>query len=406
MSSAIFTFVINAAWQGALISIAALLLTRVVRRATVCTFAIALCLVVSVASVATGPRPVQAGRGPATTLSRSIPSAVAVSVAIAELLVIAYGLASLAIRLRRTRRLVAESRLIGFAGEAELRVADVTVPSTAGSVILLPEYILGTPALLDAAIAHELAHVRRRDYFANILLELISIPLLLHPGVVALRRRATELREMSCDRVAAAEQGQRNYAQALVAIANLAAGKRSLVMSMANSTVLERRLDALRTSTRTPPLATFCIAVAVPMLLTISCRYSVQPSVGEKLNGVWTLAPEASRFGPLKPYTSYRKRIEANGNIVRVSQQRKSSRGVENIAWSVRTDGVTRPVSGVPGAMGSARWYGDRLAVELKSGTHYERATAFIERGSLVVDGELQDPGARGSFRFVFRREK
>ena len=79
------------------------------------------------------------------------------------------------------------------------------------------------PAMLEAVIAHELAHIRRFDLWVNLFQRLLETLLFYHPAVWWLSRRVRLAREMCCDELAAAATGERVvYASAL----ELAARKR------------------------------------------------------------------------------------------------------------------------------------------------------------------------------------
>ncbi|MGH9630687.1 MAG: M56 family metallopeptidase, partial [Bryobacteraceae bacterium] len=70
-----------------------------------------------------------------------------------------------------------------------------------GRVILIPRMLTdaANAHLLEAAIAHELAHVRRKDMLLFLVSELMMIPLSFHPVAERLRRRLAESRELACD---------------------------------------------------------------------------------------------------------------------------------------------------------------------------------------------------------------
>lgn len=70
---------------------------------------------------------------------------------------------------------------------------------------------------LEAVLAHELAHIRRWDYFCNLLQTAIECLFFFHPAVWWMSRRTRELREGCCDEIAAqtcADPGI--YAEALL----------------------------------------------------------------------------------------------------------------------------------------------------------------------------------------------
>jgi len=73
---------------------------------------------------------------------------------------------------------------------------------------------------LEAVWWHELAHVRRRDYLANLVCRVWALPVAYHPATYAVERRVRQTREMVCDRMAAAEmRSPVGYARCLVGLA-------------------------------------------------------------------------------------------------------------------------------------------------------------------------------------------
>ncbi len=85
-------------------------------------------------------------------------------------------------------------------------------------VVLLPAaWLLELPPnLLEAVVAHELAHLRRCDLWVNLLQRLAEALLFYHPAVWWLSARLRRERELCCDQLAVAATGDRlEYAQAL-----------------------------------------------------------------------------------------------------------------------------------------------------------------------------------------------
>jgi beta-lactamase regulating signal transducer with metallopeptidase domain len=92
-------------------------------------------------------------------------------------------------------------------------VDDLPSPVTAGwwrPVILLPASLVsGMPVdLLEALLAHELAHIRRHDYLVNLVQSAIEIVLFYHPAVWWLSGRIRLEREQIADDVAASLLGE------------------------------------------------------------------------------------------------------------------------------------------------------------------------------------------------------
>ncbi|MGA3224867.1 MAG: M56 family metallopeptidase [Acidobacteriaceae bacterium] len=74
---------------------------------------------------------------------------------------------------------------------------------------------------LRTVIAHEFAHMQRRDFAKNLLYELVSLPVTYHPLLWLTRASIMESREMVCDQMASAMTGRNEYAQSLLRLASL-----------------------------------------------------------------------------------------------------------------------------------------------------------------------------------------
>jgi len=105
--------------------------------------------------------------------------------------------------------------------------AVVQVPAVIGwlrPMILLPASALTglTPLQLDALLAHELAHVRRYDYVANLLQSVVETLLFYHPAAWWVSQQVREEREHCCDDLSVAVCGDAHfYATALLSMERL-----------------------------------------------------------------------------------------------------------------------------------------------------------------------------------------
>jgi TonB family protein len=115
--------------------------------------------------------------------------------------------------LPRTARLLASDRAASPLALGWLKPV-VLVPTSA---------FLALPSdALEAVLAHELAHLRRGDYLANLLQTLAEALLFFHPAAWWLSRQIREAREQCCDDAAAALLGDPlPLAQGLAALAAL-----------------------------------------------------------------------------------------------------------------------------------------------------------------------------------------
>ncbi|MGX9217863.1 M56 family metallopeptidase [Massilia varians] len=111
-------------------------------------------------------------------------------------------------------RLDRMARGMGIARRVTLGlVDDLASLVTAGwwrPVVLVPASLMSgmPPQLLEALLAHELAHVRRCDYVVNLIQSAIEILLFYHPAVWWLSNRIREEREQIADDVAASTLGE------------------------------------------------------------------------------------------------------------------------------------------------------------------------------------------------------
>ena len=96
-------------------------------------------------------------------------------------------------------------------------------PAAVGSrTVLLPSEFIGkvTGRDLDAALAHELAHVQRSDFVKNAAYAVLMLPVAYHPCAWLLQKGVAESRETVCDAMAAeALDGRRCYARSLLRLA-------------------------------------------------------------------------------------------------------------------------------------------------------------------------------------------
>lgn len=144
-------------------------------------------------------------------------------------------------------------------------------------MVLLPaSWLTAFPTnVLEAVIAHELAHIRRYDVWVNLLQRTVETLLFYHPAVWWLSNRIRLEREMCCDVLAAEITGDRgDYAIALEQIGKLQVrgtlhlspafmGDRKMNMLNRVQNVLGLNVKA----EREPAWVVGLIAIAIPLLL-------------------------------------------------------------------------------------------------------------------------------------------
>jgi serine-type D-Ala-D-Ala endopeptidase (penicillin-binding protein 7) len=191
---------------------------------------------------------------------------------------------ALALRLGAPRRLV------------RLSVERLATPLTVGwwrPVVLVPAALLaGMPApLLEALLAHEIAHVARRDYLVNLIQACIEAVLFFHPVVWWLSARLRAERELVADELAATAIGDsRRLARALQSLASttFAAAGAPLVVSARGGSLL-RRVEAL--VTQRPRAASWKPALVVTLLsgAALLAQWPAVPAATDEI-ARWPLA--------------------------------------------------------------------------------------------------------------------
>ena len=266
----ILEYLLNSLWQVPLIFAAAWMAARIARRGgpllehriwvtalllqtllPACSFRLAGLLAnlraLLLNSPATGAGWVRVVEGPATISGAGmlrIPPAILASIAIAYGLSVAYFAARLAWGLWRTRVIASQSQRVTLTSgslqhwqrcarifrceKAQIAVSTaIAGPMTIGGrqgIMLVPAEFLETSSSsdLDVVIAHEFAHMHRRDFLKNLVYAIVSLPVAYHPVAWLTRARIAESREMVCDEMAAeAVAGRENYVRSLLRLASL-----------------------------------------------------------------------------------------------------------------------------------------------------------------------------------------
>jgi TonB family protein len=124
------------------------------------------------------------------------------------------------------------------------------------AMLLVPEGFFGIRDVEDvrtediaAALAHECAHLARRDFATNLIDECVAAAVAYHPACWVLRRRIGETRELVCDEMAAAALGDRpEYAASLLRLATAMAApavQTSQAIGVFDANILEERIMRL-----------------------------------------------------------------------------------------------------------------------------------------------------------------
>lgn len=155
------------------------------------------------------------------------------------------------------------------------RLATPIVLGVVRPMILLPPAALTgwSPELIELALLHELAHVRRHDILVNLIQRVVESILFFHPAVWIMSSWVREEREHCCDRLVVDRTGRpAAYAEALVSLSVLASESRVTTMAMARNHLvvrIRRILDPEDLSMKLPrsTLALFAVPFLIPALL-------------------------------------------------------------------------------------------------------------------------------------------
>ncbi|MCU6501134.1 M56 family metallopeptidase [Rugamonas sp. A1-17] len=162
----------------------------------------------------------------------------------------------------------------GVGRAVRLRIVDtIASPLTAGwwrPVVLLPAALVAgmPPDLLEALLAHEMAHIQRHDYLINLLQNVIETLLFYHPAVWWISNRIRVERELIADDFAARQLGEpRRLALALSELERLQFSTHHLAQAANGGNLMDR----IQRLCRPAPQALNWKA-AVPMLgLALAC---------------------------------------------------------------------------------------------------------------------------------------
>lgn len=113
------------------------------------------------------------------------------------------------------------------------------VPTAIGftkPMVVIPSWTMQelSPSELNAILLHELAHLRRRDDWTNLVQKVLGALLFFHPAVWWIEKKLALEREMACDdAVLAQTTSPRAYAECLVSLAEKSFLRRGLALAQA-----------------------------------------------------------------------------------------------------------------------------------------------------------------------------
>jgi len=160
-------------------------------------------------------------------------------------------------------------------------------------VLLLPEdFDNHSQDEVQAALLHELAHVRRHDYLGNLLCQLAALPVAWHPLTYGVQQRIRRTREMVCDDIAArAMRSEIGYAKCLLSMASRTLEQNDLAdatqaIGLFGDNVLEERIMRLMQEKNTMTMRTRLARVATGatamfLAIAMAASFHVTPTLAQ-----------------------------------------------------------------------------------------------------------------------------
>ena len=194
-------------------------------------------------------------------------------------------------------------------------------PATLGicnPVLVVPDWFLSQASAdeISSALCHELAHIRRHDFFLNLVYQLCLLPISFHPAAALIKARIDQTRELACDEIAAESLSTRTqYARSLLSIAQtMGANQHSATAGYAlglfdTNTLEDRIMNVLATTNRIRKTWARASVLAASGLLMATCFgatvFSVhvaQPSHADlqQFVGTWQARFKAKIFETIK----------------------------------------------------------------------------------------------------------
>jgi TonB family protein len=231
----------------------------------------------------------------------------------------------------------------------ELYTADVSVPIVCGlfrAAVLMPRSSSEWPAWqFDAAVRHELMHVRRKDLWAGFVEQLACAAWWFHPLVWILSRQLRACQETACDdAVLFSGFEPATYARALLAVAQTSTSNLLQGCSMTTQTNLKTRIARLldssvvRVTSRSSLLRT-----AIGFAILLGAVGILSPLKSKALSESWP-KPSGQVYSAGGDVTSPRVIFKIDPQYTEYARHEKIA-GTTRLSLVVGTDGLAHDIS-------------------------------------------------------------
>lgn len=159
------------------------------------------------------------------------------------------------------------------------RVAGPVTLGWPNSLLIVPPTFFSEwdPDDVVAAVAHECAHIERRDFLLNLIYQVTALPVAFHPVTSLVKSRIAETRELICDEIAAGRvAGPIPYARSLLRIAGSVYARPTAAtadaVGMFDANVLEKRIMTLMERKQSLSRKLKCgVLASLTILLGLTC---------------------------------------------------------------------------------------------------------------------------------------
>ena len=267
-------------------------------------------------------------------------------------------------------------------------------------VILLPASLRSQPVPIQRAVlAHELWHVRRRDWFWTVCEEVVRAALWFHPGIWILLSRIQSAREEVVDELSILTTGsRRSYADALLTFADNA--RWFAVTAFARRRHLVQRLVLISKEAVMSARRVVATAAAVIVVVAAAGWYSVQAFPDARRAAAAARGPVGALPGPLE---SRARPITPENPIPRRTYSRAGRRAVRELrdgnSWAAVSDQSADSGRSRPGGRNA-----DRPRVVMRDGATVRGSEWSTRRDAWTACWRATGPDTKVSRRRPLRR--
>ncbi len=266
-------------------------------------------------------------------------------------------------------------------------------------VVLLPAAAISgiDPLLLEALLAHELAHIKRLDYLVNLLQHALEMLLFYHPAIWWLSRQVRMERELICDELAAGILGEpRRLALALKELDHFQLTTHQLAQAAHGGNLMKRIRNLIQPDLRPFSFRSwFALGTGALLILAGGILAARQQSSGEKSHPV-----SAKNSGSIENANGTAEKLEAKLNGL---DKKMAAFDRQMGAHDDFMNGLERRMAGLDhsesvfGGRSRVKLDKDRFSIKENGVTYVIQDPAFVSRAKAIYQPvkDLEDKMGR-----------